>query len=311
MLTSRRHSLFFPCKNAAGTGLAAGLPGQPTNVGVQGLPSTSEDTNQYRPRDSADVPNLELVRSGVTVNLGKGVVAISIAPDSHYASCDLWLGGKTEDKSRVNVSVGNPWLGILDDMDSDLRVSLPICAPAIVVDNTGVTTGIIAWDSVQQKVTDTDLNESTIYGFPLRLEVWYSDDHQLVENIPRVSERSELVGHGVIAFLASVTDEGTFYICTHGRRRIDVHVFTTTSVTVEISAVEGMKSPDPDGALDQAATLLLELDPDTGATSAVVAAYDVFSFEGNPITVLKVNLDTTAEPGATFQAQIKVIAQDY
>lgn len=262
---------------------------------------------QYRARDAAKVPDIELLRSQVTLDLGKRVVGISIAPDSAYASCDLWIGGDEQDARRVAISVGNPWLGWLEDFGSIVRVSLPVCAPAI----TPSATANIGWDTSIETAQNRDEDEFTLFGFPLRLEVWYAAGGELVETLPRVSERSELVAHGVTEFLAGIVESCDLYVCTHGRRRIDVHVYSPDEdVDVTITAIEGMKRVDPDGAVDVAAELVLELD-DVGTTTATVTDYDVFSFEGNPITVLKVNVVPTGEIGSAFQAQVKVIAQDY
>lgn len=311
MLTSRRHTIFFPNASPKGVGVACGLPGQFKNAGVQLLREGDEENAKYRPRTSDSVVDPEFARSGVNIGLGTKIVAISIAPDSHIPSCDLWFGGGTDDADRVQVSAGNPWLGFLDVTDTKLAISIPVGIPAIerlTPGNPGYV-GSSAWDSSDVVVKNSEGDETHAYGFPLRLEIWYSD--LPIETLPRAESRSEMCGHHVVSIAGDLLEEANLYYCTAGRRRIDVHVYTDGDpVNVKIYAVEGMKQADPDGAIDTPVSLELEL-TEAGATDVDVTDYDVFSFEGNPITALRVQLTAAGELGNAIPAQVKVIAQDY
>lgn len=306
MLTSRRHTIVFPSTGPKGIGVAAGLPGQYRNAGVQLMRETDEDAKTYRPQSSSGVVDPDFVRSAVTMGLGRNIVGISIAPDSQIASCDLWFGGGTDDTDRYHISAGNPWLGVIDATSADLRVSIPNGIPAIARANT-----VIAWDSTDTYVVNADDTKTATYGFPLRLEVWYADEP--VHSLPRSEIRSELVAHAIAAIVDTVVNSCDFYVCVAGRRRVDVHVYpiSTGAVALTVAAVEGFKQASENSMIDEPVATLLKLN-EAGNTSVSCAqgANTIFSFSGNPFTLLRVRVDpsTEAESGIV---QIKVIAQDY
>lgn len=306
MLESRRHTIVFPSTGPKGIGVAAGLPGQYRHAGVQLMRETDEDAKSYRPQSASGEVDADFVRSAVSIGLGQKIVGISIAPDSAIPSCDLWFGGGTDDTDRYHLSAGNPWIGQLDSTSANLRVSIPNGIPAIARADT-----VIAWDSSDTFVVNADDDKLATYGFPLRLEVWYADEP--VHELPRADVRSELVAHAVAAIVDTVVDTCDFYVCVAGRRRIDVHVYpiSTGAVALTVAAVEGFKQADSNSMIDTPIATLLELN-EAGDTSVSCAqgANTIFSFEGNPITLLRVRIDPSGE-AASGIAQIKVIAQDY
>lgn len=313
MLQSAIHTFRFPGAASQTTLLSGvGLPGPYAKAGVLVYPSTSEAT--YKPSDGAEAARY------AKLNLPKDLVAISIAPNSHIATCDLWLAGLESDYQRYQISTGNPFIGGSSPTSDFAVVSIPNSVPPI--SSGSAVPQLLFWDGADESVkraNDAGTTVGKVNGFPLRLEVWRASDINLRDRdaweLPRNIRRAPLVAHGVLVLDAGGVATGSLYVCVDGRRRIDIQVNSEDANgagTIKAYAVEAFKQVGASVLgpnVDRATETQLALQSDGTMNVAVVAnTTQIFSFNGNPITVLKVQITSTYAGSEAYQ--IRVMAWD-
>ncbi len=224
------------------------------------------------------------------------VTAICIAPDSAIHSCDIELAGKGGELHRHRVSPGNPLVGIEGDIDFAL-VSLPNMPPAIAITQ-AVTHVDLLWDSSLIALPTV----GTVGGWPLRLEIWRGDTVPL-----RQHWRAPYFARGLFllqdAGSGQGSDDGSFYVCVDGRRKVDVTVFCADATdkndfTVSLYSVEPLYNRGTNHNVDNFISIPLVLDI-AGNTSQTITsvAPALFSFDGVPMTLLRVDVAIAALAG--------------
>jgi hypothetical protein len=278
-----RITLGFPGKNNRGAIFASGVPGAHYQSGAVGARNDSISAYVQDPDQSA-------VKFTIPERHGMPCTYIGIDPESSIASCHLLLGGRSTDPKRVHLSAGNPLIGAIEE-DFAL-VTIPNSLPAV---NSPLSADNVA-------VHDF-VNNGTTIGWPLRLELGYGDIHPI-----RANERAPLFAHFIGTPTASTFR--TFYVCVDGRRRIDVIANTEiATTTLRCYSLETFKVSGQ-SLIDSVYESQLPLNDD-GDLSVVVApsatASQAFSFFGNPISVLKIEIEQTV---AYSVVQVHVKAYD-
>ncbi len=233
---------------------------------------------------------------------GVPVSAIGIAPDSLIPACDIALGGNGAPLRRFRIAPGNPLVGCIDETDMAL-VTIPVAMP-LILDNSNFDV-LDATDVAQ-------VGSDTYRGWPLRLELWRGDPVQI-----RVNDRAPFHGYSIVANTNSGTVRRVI-ACVAGRRRIDVFVTPDAagpaSVTVDIHGGEPIKSVTAPSTrlLDEVKLPQLPLD-EFGATSLVAtsAAPLYLSFEGNPMTLIVVDLTGGTGGAPAGPVHVRINAWDY
>lgn len=295
-----RKTLRFPGKNTFGDVVACGVPGPASSGGA----AVSRDGTESAYVNPADVAGVKITLP-LDTNTKGPVVAIGIAPDSAIHTCDISLGGKDGEGERHRISPGNPLLGCMTEADFAI-VTIPNAVAGIVLDASQV-----AWDAVNAPLPgDTPGEIFLVPGYPLRLEIWRGGVAPI-----RSPKRAGYFAHAVLN-LHSVGGGGAvdkdFFVCVDGRSKIDVTVSVDVAVIeVTMYSVEAAKvSGALESTQDDALYVPLALD-ESGVLVAAVAAgsAQIFSFNGNPITLLRVNV-SVAGGGFDVNAQIHVRAWD-
>ncbi len=225
---------------------------------------------------------------------GASPIAVSIAPDSAIYACDLSLGGSDGESQRHRISPGNPLLLGCSAPDS-VTVSLPTGIPVMTQ-----PAGWALWDT-----QGISVGGSTLYGFPLRLEVWYGDT---IEMLPRSPQRAPYYARG---FFNLVTSESRYFVvCVDGRRRIDISLYSfsgagVTTVSAHSAFVTGSIVPYQEGANWIQLPLL-----DDGSTTDTVTGFDTgktWSFNGNPMSLIRF---TMARASNDSLSEVRITAWD-
>lgn len=262
-----------------------GVPGPPSNGGVLAPPADATLVGSFK----ID-PERAARRMAIPKINGQPPIAIAIAPDSAIQSCDLAVGGSHTESTRHRISPGNPFIG---DLDADFAtVTLPNSIPSIVQGDR-----LAIWDSV-------DINGAG--SFPLRLELWYG----------ALPVRTVFRAPYVASFIAEISPdsdatERDLYVCVDGRQRVDVVMFDATgsgSNTFSCYAVEPFKKSSPSNYEDDDMMTLLPLNA-AGDTAVAISQNENnatrVSFNGTPMTVLRIRLIPDGSSGDTIHVRVK------
>ncbi len=278
-----RRTVRFGGRNLTGAVSYCGSPSLAGGAVAPGPDVAALTASGYLPTNTLEQASqrLDLQPKG-----GHSIRGIGIAPDSAIHSCRVVLAGKNGETDTHQISPGNPLLGCLDGYDF-AYLSLPNSIPGIA-NADGVT-----WDGAPNGSLD---------GYPLRLELFRGDVLPM-----RSHKRAPYFAHAIFEIAASGTR--ILYVCVDGRERVDVIVNGSAGVsTITIDAIEARKvTAQP--LVDNLMAKALEVD-DVGNTSFIAATgsnCSIVSFQGNPITIMAVNI---AQTSATGIVQVKVKAYD-
>jgi hypothetical protein len=278
---------------------AAGIPGPAVDGGIRlasadlalaaTFLNTSDESRQILPIP----PSGGIVR------------AIGIAADSAIACCDIAFAGRDGELERHRISPGNPAFVGCSDVIDFIGVSIPWSIPRMVFGS--FTEADPTMTAAHDFVDAFNEPGDPVAGFPLRLELWRGDLLPM-----RTFRRAPYCAHFLAAMGGITSQVRDFLICVDGRRRIDVHVRSEMAATVTAFDHVGWKPVSDltdEGADALYATPLALID--TGSTSEVVTAANprCFSFDGNPLTVLRVNVATASEVTAGA-VEVKIRAED-
>jgi hypothetical protein len=280
-----RRTIRFGGINLAGSVVYCGIPGPATDGGAVAASGDAArlTTSTYLPVNTSEQSSSRIDLLGG----GGPITAIGIAPDSAIHTCDVALYGRSGELERHRISPGNPLLGCRDDADF-ANISIPNAIPGV-----GGSSEEVAWDATVQP-------GSGVMGFPLRLEVWRGGLLPI-----RSPKRAGYFSHALFEFAAGAGDR-SLLICVDGRRRVDVVANSLGGTsTLTCNAWETIKAagaPTLDGIL----SVPLEL-TSAGVLSLAIGSGKIISFDGNPMSILEVNVAQTVAAGVV---QIKVKAWD-
>lgn len=286
-----RRTLFWPGRNVT-SALALAVPGL-----------TALGRLSFAPVDKASVwdggGTFETLRAAnevtalgaARVDFPQDTIAIGIAPDSIIHSCDIALGGNMGEIERHRLSPGSPMIGCVGHTHGlvTLHRSIPFySAPA----NTPV--------SLDSNATRSPGNFGT---WPLRLEVFRA----CAVPPQRSDVRAPMASTTLHDVLLGETHE--LISCVDGRVRVDVEVInidtSTDDVAVTIFELLPLVDPALSGSSDAAFAVQLPLD-EAGTLSQTLSPNegDVFSFYGNPMSLLKVIINGGVAGNAQVQVRI-------
>ncbi len=294
-------TLAFPGVNQAGAYFESAISGYPVEPNVDGLTgnrgggavfASVDNVNaitqtMYGLRSGTDVSGA-MVKLAIPEKDGMRPAWIGIDPASAIHTADLYLGGRTDQASRIRISPGNPALG--EWRDDFVLVSIPNGLPRYTPAN-----NVSAHDFVPLP--------NTAGGWPLRLEIGYGCAKPW-----RAPYRSAYIA----SYFAQIAASGSraFMFCADGRKRVDIIAtssVSTTTITVENWTSRKETNVGPSLGDTNMITLLPMLDD--GSTSDTLTAGQVktWSFYGNPMDVLVVNASQTT---AQSNVSIKIKAYD-
>jgi hypothetical protein len=293
-------------------------------------PATHTDPPLPFPFDAADesidvsvaAPNRAMVSRRIDLplkrNVGQPVTMIAIAPDSNIECADIQFGSNRINRHRI--APGAPYIGT-PDSDDDFALVAPVrMIPALSDTNSANPIRSYAfWDArVDADPAGAGVNGLCV-GWPLRLNVYRGD-----QTPPVMVYRAPLTAVCVFqtSFATATPGQQDFFVCTDGRRRVDVNVARhplsgAASMTVQIDGIDttmlqNNDAPstgsfltcfDPSG---QNANSVVNLLP---ATALAAGASMVKSYTGNPFWMFRVRVQSTA----TFETSgtIQVLGWDY
>lgn len=277
--------------------IACGVPGPAGNGGFRAS-SLSENYVAAR-RNTAEQSYQKLV---IPNSSARGPVrAISIAPDSAIACCDLALGGRDGETYRHRISPGNPFVGTITE-DDFASISIPESMPYV-----GVNEHSVMIDAEPVFALDDGM---TLYGWPLRLELHRGNDAMLVRSFRRAPLVAEILAAGASNNDGDLSE--VYMICVDGRRRMRLSAHSIVGAsTYTLSVSAGLPHKISGDALrDEIDEVLLPLN-NAGDTSVTLADDEsqLFTFDDLSAPILVIRL-TSSDAAADQYVDIKLRAED-
>ena len=222
----QRQTLRFPIANSNAVLTAVGVPG-PAEFGstmAQNSGATSVG-KIVRPDPFGSTWQDAITRLPILDRNGLPLLAISIAPDSALACCDIWLN-EDSDLGRYRCSPGNPVFADFSQ-HSFVNITLPYAVPITIS-----PTLTAVWDG--QILRSTTMSQD-IFQLPLRLDLWYG-------GVPvRFGNRAPYHAH-VEMVMATAASTLAWWFCVDGRRRVSYKFFPGSAPeTFTLTAHESMK----------------------------------------------------------------------